>query len=510
MAGGKQTPRQRMIGILYLVLLGLIALNVPDSLLDAFKNIKISLDQSSSNVTKGIESTYSTFEATKLKEQHDRAQPIYDKAKKASTIAKALNDYVQALRDQLVEEGGGINPSLDDVNARDNLDISPRIMITQKKGEELRQKINDTRTQLLGLLNSKEQEGVNFSLNAIDPPESAGIKKTWEEAYFGDGIPLGATLTTLAKIQTDTKNAENEVVKRILGEVDQAQVNLDKFDAVAVAPTSYVLVGQPYTAEVFLTAYDSKLSPDITVNGSRLNTESGKGKYVGSTNSEGPHTWSAHIRVKQTDGTFKEYTTPTQTYMVAKPSAVVSPDKMNVLYIGVPNPVSVSAPGVPKEKIRVNMTGGSISGSAGHYTATVTNLGEATVSVSGELMPGKTSFLGSSVFRVKRIPDPKAEFAGKSGGNTSAANLRAQDRLFAKLENFEFDAKFNITRFTILVAKPLQDVIILSGSGGELTGPMRSLMGTITPGTTVVFKDIVAVGPDGSPRGLDPIVLSAN
>src|ERR1700758_4748087 len=111
MAGGKQTPRQRMIGILYLVLLGLIALNVPDSLLDAFKNITHSLDTSSGNVTTGIQSTYSTFEATKLKEQHERAQPIYDRAKQASAVAKALNDYVQSLRDEMVQRGGGINPS---------------------------------------------------------------------------------------------------------------------------------------------------------------------------------------------------------------------------------------------------------------------------------------------------------------------------------------------------------------------------------------------------------------
>jgi len=205
-----------MIGILYLVLLGLIALNVPDSLLDAFKNIKVSLDTSTGNVTKGINSTYTTFEATKLKEQHDRAQPIYEKAKKASAVAKALNDYVQALRDQLVKEGGGINPTINDVSARDNLDISPHIMITNKKGEELRKKIVETRTKLLAFLNPKDRAGVNFSLNADDPKQAGGSgpSKNWEEAYFGDGIPLGATLTTLAKIQADTKNAENEVVKK--------------------------------------------------------------------------------------------------------------------------------------------------------------------------------------------------------------------------------------------------------------------------------------------------------
>jgi gliding motility-associated protein GldM len=195
--------------------------------------------------------------------------------------------------------------------------------------------------------------------------------------------------------------------------------------------------------------------------------------------------------------------------MVAKPSAVVSPDKMNVLYIGVPNPVSVSAPGIAKSDLRVSMSSGSLSGSQGHYTATVNSIGTATINVAG-MVSGKLTNLGSTLFRTKRIPDPKPQFAGKSSGSTSAANLRAQDRLFAKLDNFDFDAKFNVTRFTLMVAKPRQDVIILSGSGGELTSAMRSLMSTVTPGTTVVFKDIIAVGPDGTQRGLDSIVLGAN
>jgi hypothetical protein len=152
------------------------------------------------------------------------------------------------------------------------------------------------------------------------------------------------------------------------------------------------------------------------------------------------------------------------------------------------------------------MSGGSISGSAGHYTVRVSSVGGAKITVTGE----KGMVLGASDFRVKRIPDPKAQFGGKSGGSTSAANIRAQDRLFAKLDNFDFDAKFNVTRFTILIIKPRQDAIIYSGSSGELTGAMKSALNTVTPGTTVVFKDVVAVGPDGTPRGLDAIVLSAN
>lgn len=510
MAGGKETPRQRMIGILYLVLLGLVALNVPDSLLDAFKNITNSLDTSRKNVTTGIDNTYSAFEKTKLKEQPERAKPVYAKAKQASAISGELNSYIESLRTMLITEGGGINPEIGDVEARDNLDISPRVMIANKNADKLRAKIDETREKLINLLPEKDRGGVNFSLNAIDPPKGKEGKKTWQQAYFGDGIPLGATLTTLAKIQADNKNAENEVVKKILGEVDQAVVNLDKFSAVAVAPSSYIVAGQPYTAEVFLTASDSKSTPDISVNGSNLAVSEGKGKYTVGTGSEGVFTWIGTIRVKQTDGTFKEYKTAPQTYQVARPSAVVSPDKMNVLYIGVPNPISVSAPGIAKEKLRVSISSGSVSGSAGHYTANVSSIGNATVTVSGEVSPGKVQTLGSTLFRVKRIPDPKATFAGKSGGKTSAANLRAQDRVFARLEGFEFDAKFNVTRFGLTIIRPRQDAITYTTTGGELSGPMRSAMSGVTPGTTVVFQDIIAVGPDGTQRGLDGIVIVAN
>jgi gliding motility-associated protein GldM len=499
-----------MMGILYLVLLGLVALSVPDNLLDAFKNIRKSLDQSTENVTKGITATYQNFEQSTLKDQHDRAEPIYERAKKASAIADAFNKYVQGLVDSLTTMGGGYDQSIDDVGGRENLDISPRFMINQKHGEELKAKIDAVKQDLLSQLKDKDRQGINFSLSTDPPKNNIGPQKSWEEAYFGDGIPLGATLTTLSKIQADAKNAENEVVKRILSEAQKAQVNLDKFDAVAVAPTSYVLVGQPYTADVFLTAYDSKLPTNISVGGSTLPVQDGKGKYSGSTSSEGPHTWQATISFKDNDGKIQTYTTPQQSYMVARPSAVVSPDKMNVLYIGVPNPISVSAPGVPKEVLHVNISGGSLSGSGGHYTANVSTMGTATVTVSGELTKGKTSVLGSTLFRVKRIPDPKAMFAGKSGGTTSAANIRAQDRIFAILENFDFDAKFRVTRFTMVVVKPRQDAQSFTANGNEFTPQMRTAVGNITPGSTIVFEDILAVGPDGSQRGLDPIVLRAN
>lgn len=505
MAGGKETPRQRMIGILYLVLLGLIALNVPDNLLDSFKNLSRSLDASRNNVTTGLQNTYSAFEATKLKEQQEKASKLLAQAREASKTSDELNAYIEDLKKELIQKGGGINPDIDDVNARESTDISSEVMINAKKADQLKDKIEATKARLMQLL-GKDAQGVSFSLSADAPPPRKGFpSKSWQEAYFGEGIPLGAALTKLAEVQADNKNAENEVVKKILGKVDQAQVTLNQFKAVAVAPTSYVLAGQQYKAEIFLTAYDKNSNPTITVGGSPIPTSNGVGTYTTTASGEGLRTWTGQLLVKQVDGPSIPYTV-TGSYMVAKPSAVVSPDKMNVLYIGVPNPLSVSAPGVPKEAIKVSMSGGSVSGSNGHYTANVSSVGTAKVTVLGD----KGMVLGAMDFRVKRIPDPKAMFAGKSGGKTSAANIRAQDRLFAKLDNFEFDAKFNVTRFNLIIIKPRQDAATFTATGGELSGAMRAAMNGVTPGTTVVFQDIIAVGPDGTQRGLDPIIISAN
>ena len=508
MAGGKETPRQRMIGILYLVLLGLIALDVPENLLDSFKNISDSLNASKTNVESGINTSFEAFEKTKLVQEPERAKVQYVKAKQAKELADKLNAYIESLKTNLSTATGGIDEATNDYAGRENLDASDHLMVDgEKAGYELHKRIDATREGMLALLDPKDRVGMNLSLQAVPPKPRAGFPtKDWEQANFGEGIPMGAAMTAFVKIQSDIKNSENEVVKKLFGKVDQATVTLDKFNAVAVAPTSYVLSGQPYTAQVFLTAYDSKSNPDITVDGAKIPTADGKGTYTVTTSGEGLRTWVGKIAVKNNSTNRTDTYTITQQYQVAKPSAVVSPDKMNVLYIGVPNPVSVSAPGVPKESLKVTMSGGSINGSGGHYTATVSSIGTAKVTVSGD----KGMFLGSSEFRVKRIPDPKPQFAGKSGGNTGAANLRAQDRVFAKLDNFDFDAKFNVTRFTLLVVKPRQDAIILSTTGADLTSAMKSVMSTVTPGTTIVFKDIIAVGPDGTQRGLDPIVLSAN
>ncbi|HMR19385.1 MAG TPA: gliding motility protein GldM, partial [Sphingobacterium sp.] len=193
MAGHKETPRQRMIGILYLVLLGLVALNVSDSILDAFKNLGNSLNASTQNTQAGIDNMFIAFRETKMKENPERAKPLLDKAEQAQALVANLTQKLKDYNQLLTEHGGGIKEETGDVTFRANTDISARLMINQRRGKELRALINSTAEELKKLTDNE----VNFSLSAEDPAPRGGVRKSWEEANFGDGIPLTAAITAL-------------------------------------------------------------------------------------------------------------------------------------------------------------------------------------------------------------------------------------------------------------------------------------------------------------------------
>lgn len=513
MAGANETPRQKMMGILYLVLLGLAATTVTDHVLDAFRNLTESLKTSSENVKANVDNALSSFEATKLKNEPERARPVWEKAQKVKNAIADLDKYITDTKNELIKMGGDIDET-GDIKSRDDIDISPREMVRKGKAKKLKEKIEAARAIIIAewptkTPQEKEELKSKLALNAQDPPKRKGsIKASWEETNFGDGIPLTAAITALTKIQADMHNTEAEAIKKILGEVDKAVINLDRFDAVAVAPTSYVLTGQQYQAEVFLTASDSKANPEVSVGGQTLKVVDGKGLYTVTASREGDFKWVGTVRVKQADGTMKEYKTKEQTYTVARPSAVVSPDKMNVFYIGVPNPVSVSAPGFSKDKIKVSISAGVIKGANGAYTVEVNQPGKVTVTVLGMLDGGKTTTLGTNEFRIKRIPPPRVKCGGKSGGKLGTGAIKAQNRIFAVLEDFDFDAPFSIQHFTMYIMKPRSEPQVFEANSNAFTPAMTAAMNGIVSGSRVTIDNVFATGPDGMKRQLDPITFT--
>ena len=511
MAGVNETPRQKMMGILYLVLLGLAATTITQKVLDAFRNLTVGLENSTSNVQSTIDNTFAAFAAGKLKNEPERAKPIWDRANRVKAAVEDLDKEIKSIKAEFEKECGGFDAAEGDYKNREDVDISPRIMITHGRAAELKKKIEETKSRITAELDERGRANFKMALNTQDPPKTEGIKKTWEDNFFGDGIPLTAAFTALTKIESDLRSTESEAIKNILGEVDKAVMNVDQFSAVAVPTSStYVLLGQQYTAEVYLTAFDSKTNPDMSVGSQKLNVAGGKGTYTVSASREGEFKWQALITAKKADGSVTTYKSDEMTYRVAKPSAVVSPDKMNVFYMGVDNPVSVSAPGTPDDKLHLSIVSGSgtITGSKGHFIVNVKTTAPMKISISAEGDKGKTTVLGTADFRCKRIPNPHVRFAGKSGGTVAKPILVGQDRVFANLEDFDFATQFNINHFTLYIIKPHSDVQTFETNTNTLTAPMKAALGGIVPGTRVMFDNVFATGPDGMRRPLDPITFT--
>jgi len=510
MAGVNETPRQKMMGILYLVLLGLAATTITEKVLDAFRNLTVGLENSTTNVQSTIDQTFAAFAAGKLKNEPERAKPIWERANRVKAAVEDLDKYIAQTK-AMLEADHGFDSSAGDLKGREDVDLSPRIMITHHRADTLRAKIEETKSKIIAELDATGRANFKMALNANDPPRSRdGVARSWQDNFFGDGTPLTAAFTALTKVQADLRNTESEAIKNILGEVDKAVMNLDQFSAVAVPTSStYVLLGQPYTAEVYLTAFDSKTNPDMMVGGQKLNVAGGKGTYTVSTSREGEFKWFAMISAKKADGTVASYKSEELTYRVARPSAVVSPDKMNVFYVGVDNPVSVSAPGTADDKLHVSISAGTITGSKGHYIVTVKQTGPVKITISGEGDKGRSTVLGTADFRCKRIPTPHVRFGGKSGGSVAKALLTGQDKVFANLEDFDFQTQFNINHFTLYIIKPRSDVQTFETNTNALTAQMKAAMASIIPGTRVMFDNVFATGPDGMRRPLDPITFTA-
>jgi gliding motility-associated protein GldM len=229
----------------------------------------------------------------------------------------------------------------------------------------------------------------------------------------------------------------------------------------------------------------------------------GVGKYTvrGSTPGEYPVRGTISVRNDRT-GKVDSYPLPDFKYTVAAPFATVTPTKMNVFYIGVDNPVAVSAAGFRQQDLNVSMNNGTITSSGSGYIVRVQNQGETNVTVSAK---GKQ--LASLPFRIKRIPDPIAKVGGKNGGTMPSAEMKVQQGLSAILENFDFDARFEVISYNVTYLPRKQDPATVSVTGPYFNAAVKQFQSTMKPGDTVYFEEIRVKGPDGTQRKITGIVF---
>ncbi|MGI8893335.1 MAG: gliding motility protein GldM [Bacteroidia bacterium] len=522
MAGAKLSPRQRMIGMMYLVLTALLALNVSKEIINAFVTVNESLEVTKKNFSNQNSNTYQMFQ-TAMNNDKEKTAPFYNKAVEAGKLSDTLVNYIENLKRELIVKVEKLDasdaiPEPRDIGRKDDYDVPTNFMNGDAndgkgfKASELKAKLEEYKNNLLAVLGPEEADmfKVRFDelLNTEDPAKPIDNKKTWEMSNFYHN-PVVATITLLTKFQNDVKVAESEVITHLLRAINLSDFKFDTLAPKVIAPTSYILLGQEYKADVFLAAMSSTSNPEIIVNGKELPVAGGVGIFTDRPGSEGLKKWGGTIRVKKPDNTYTEYKFESE-YLAAKPAAVVSADKMNVLYIGVDNPMSISVPGVGNENIGASISGGggTLSKAGGiSYTAKVSTVGEANINVTAT-MEGKSVPMGTFKYRVKRVPNPVAKVANTSGGNVTKNILLAQSAVIPVMENFDFELYFKVTAFKLTIIPRGKDLIEFDSNNNLITPAMKSALSNTRPGDKIFFEYIKAVGPGGDTRSLNPVNIT--
>ena len=521
-------PRQLMINIMYLVLTALLALNVSAEVFNAFKIVdkglkksNKALDSTNDGVVQGIQDAAKT--KASLATYAERIDPIRSESKK-------LTDYLNGVVAELIDDNGTggyiddpTNPGVQKLKKEKDYGVTTRILVSDPQGnpgvgEEIKAKLLQFKKDILK--NIDEADRASFT-NEIavqiddDTWQNKG-KASWSHMNF-DHMPLQAVIPLFTKYINDVKATESAALNYLGNKVGSGgtTVVLDKYQVVSAPKKSYIIKGEKYETDLFLSASaggDSKTGIRISVNGKNLPLNSeGNAQYSTTTSSNGEKKYTATASVTDpVSGETKSYKKEFS-YEVGERSVAVSASKMNVFYIGVDNPIEVSAAGVSSSDVKVSM--GSAGGAKvkpdgkGKYMVTVTTPTKANefcnVNVTAPGLQDK------KLFRVKRIPNPVPKLSGKRGGSMPSGQFKAQLGINPELENFDFDARCKIKGFRLVRVAKRQDAEPADNPGGKFQGQAASLIRKAKPSDKYFFENIKCTCPgDKAPRDLGTMVFN--
>lgn len=493
---------------MYLVLTALLALNVSAEILNAFKTVDSSLNKTNTTVSNSTATILKSFE-DKLTDPTTaaKARIWQPKAQQAAALSKDMYDYIETLRNKILL-AADFNPKEkgDSTFKEDNQDIATRIMVEQGEGKKLQQMLENYRKSLLAIDPIVAQElGNSLQVNTEMPAVQNKSNKTWETAYFYM-VPTVAAMTMLRKFQNDVRTSENRVVGLMHEQVGKVQVRFDTYNAIVGQNSTYLMPGQEIEIMAGVGAFSKAALPKISINGQTVAIgEDGAAHAKFAAGPIGNRT--VPVRIEYTDQEGKpQVITKNVEYTVGQANASIALDKMNVLYVGVDNPVTIAASGGGDDRISVNIQGGAGSirkVSAGKYIARVGSVtDDCRISVS---VDGKVA--GVSQFRVRTIPRPIAVVGTyESGSNVPAGAFRAQAGVGAGIKDFPFELQYRVTRFVISADSDDGYIDDAPCQGNTWSAEARRIISNLKPGKTVTIDDIYAQGPDGRNQKLPSLV----
>jgi gliding motility-associated protein GldM len=523
------TPRQKMINMMYLVLTAILALNVSSEVLNAFKTVNDGIGFSNNSQSANNERMYTQFRK-QFAIDSARAKGAYDKAEQAKVLSERLNNLLEQYKKQMIAEAGGIDAETGKIKRDDDLDIATRLFVENNgaKGKKLRTDIEDTRTKLLALLNDADRVEAEKSLSLkIDKPANGN---TWEFAKFNQ-VPVVAAVTLLSKYQNDVLSAEGLVVQKLYSSIyaDSDIGIVDHMEARIISPTSYILQGEAYKADVMVAASNSTMQPEVFLgnftsavkrgpdggflpieqstdalplnNAVAVDVKQGMGHLSMNGAGAGNKKYTGVIRLKTKDGNYKFFPFEGE-YQVAPKTAVISPTKMNVLYIGLDNPIDISSPGVPQSNVSASINGGGtlVKNADGSYAARVTQQGTVKITVNAKV-DNKQLQMGEQEFRVKRVPDPVSTLDGVyETGRITLSKIKSTRGVVALLKDFPYGTKYTVVSYEISY-RSIKDGNITPPK--QMHGPLfdtnvQGFLKRMVVGDGLIIDNIIVNGPGGN------------
>lgn len=543
MASGKETPRQKMIGMMYLVLTALLALNVSQQILKGFVTVDENIEKSKDILTENNAKVKEAFEEY-VKQGNYEAQPYLLKAIEAQKYTRELTMYIDSMKHLVVGKTEKINQAdtaqirfmkkLDDFDTPTYLFIgsdeanpisTPYSANALKKEmlslyNKLSSMVSDMQKDTKTKLDEKGMYALKEKLNSIKPSDKEivedGVKMNWELQNFYH-LPLAAVVTNLDKMEADIKNIESEFLHVFSQNAMGSSVRINSLTAQVISPKPYVQTGQEFNADILLAAGSTNITPErmqvligakydsinkkLIVPGTPIDIKDGIGKFSTIANATGQQELKGLVAYKNTKGIIEYYPFQYQ-YMVSSPFSAVSADNMNVFYVGVNNPISVSAAGFTPNELQVSISGCGakmIPSGAGKYEVTASSAGTCTMTIAAKTSKGLQAQGPPKVFRVRNIPPPVPKINGVLALGTlefTKTQISGIGGIGAEAPGFVFPVNMKVIEFDVITVQG-GNMIPEHCSGPNLTQKAKQLLDRLKKGQKAWIENIKIQSPSG-------------
>ena len=508
-----------MINLMYVVLMAMLALNVSSDVLIGFSLVDEGLNRSKENSAAQNDAIYKELEAA-MKQNPEKTRQWYEKAQQVRKMSDSLYTFAEDLKWEIARQADGKDADLNDIKGRDNLEAATHVMLAPGigKGGKLKKAIEAYREDITAMINNDNQKRIIQSNLTTDVPQKAKLMgKNWQEHLF-ENTPVAAAITLLTKLQTDVRQAEGEMLHQLVANIDVKDVRVNQINAYVIPNSQTVVRGGKFSAQIIMAAVDSTQRPEIYVGNTLLKSDNGR--YETICNSTGDFTLRGHLVMKNGNGEVirREFEQP---YTVVEPSATVSATMMNMLYAGYQNPISVSVPGVPSNRITLSMTNGALTKKdGGNYVAVPSKVGEDVTITVTALNEGRQQEMGKFTFHVRKLPDPtgylqytdsKGNTSRFKGGRISKQAIIAAGGVGAAIDDGLLDIAFKVTGFETLFIDNMGNVVPEVSNSASFTPNQLSKIRSLSRGKLFNISHIRVVGPDGIERTLtSPVEVIIN